>query len=33
LDVYNTEEEQVEAIKKWWNENGKSIITGIIIAV
>jgi len=33
LDVYNTEEEQVEAIKKWWNENGKSIITGIIIGV
>ena len=33
MDVYNTEEEQVEAIKKWWNENGKSIITGIIIGV
>jgi len=31
LDVYSTEEEQVEAIKKWWNENGKSIIAGIII--
>ena len=33
MDVYNTEEEQVEAIKKWWNENGKSIIAGIIIGV
>ena len=27
------EEEQVEAIKKWWNENGKSIIAGIIIGI
>ena len=33
LDVYSTEEEQVEAIKKWWNENGKSIIAGIIIGI
>jgi predicted negative regulator of RcsB-dependent stress response len=33
LEVYNTEEEQVEAIKKWWSENGKSIIAGIIIGI
>ncbi len=33
MDVYSTEEEQVEAIKKWWNENGKSIIAGIVIGV
>ena len=33
MDVYSTEEEQVEAIKKWWNENGKSIIAGIIIGI
>jgi predicted negative regulator of RcsB-dependent stress response len=31
LDVYRTDEEQVEALKKWWVENGKSIIAGIII--
>lgn len=33
MDVYNTEEEQVEAIKKWWSENGKSIIAGIVIGI
>ena len=33
MDVYKTEEEQVEAIKKWWNENGKSIIVGIVVGI
>ena len=33
MDVYKTEEEQAEAIKKWWHENGKSIVAGIIIGV
>lgn len=33
MDVYKTEEEQVEAIKKWWNENGKSIIAGVVIGI
>ena len=33
MDVYKTEEEQVEAIKKWWNENGKSIIIGIVVGI
>ena len=31
MDVYNTEEEQVQAIKKWWKENAFSIIAGIVI--
>lgn len=33
MDVYRTEEEQVEAIKKWWHENGKSIVAGIVIGI
>lgn len=33
MDVYKTDEEQVEAIKGWWKENGRSIITGISIAL
>ena len=33
MDVYRTEEEQVEAIKKWWKENGKSIVAGIVIGI
>ncbi|ARN76033.1 YfgM family protein [Oceanicoccus sagamiensis] len=30
---YQTEDEQVEALKKWWNENGKSTLATIAIAV
>lgn len=33
MDVYTTEEEQIEAIRKWWRENGKSIIFGIVIGL
>jgi predicted negative regulator of RcsB-dependent stress response len=33
VNVYATEDEQVEAIKKWWKENGKSVIGGVIIGV
>jgi predicted negative regulator of RcsB-dependent stress response len=28
-----TEEEQVEAIKSWWKENGKSLMLSIVVAV
>ncbi|MCH8105220.1 MAG: tetratricopeptide repeat protein [Proteobacteria bacterium] len=28
-----TEEEQVEKLKKWWQENGRSVIAGIVIGV
>ena len=31
MSTYQTEEEQVEAIKKWWKENGKSVIGGIVV--
>ena len=33
MDAYRTEEEQVEALKRWWDENGRSTIAAIIIAV
>ena len=33
MDVYQTEEEQIETIKKWWAENGKSIILGVILGL
>ncbi len=33
VSVYDTEEEQVEAIKKWWSENGRSIIGGIVLGL
>ncbi|MGB0468053.1 MAG: YfgM family protein [Pontibacterium sp.] len=28
-----TEEEQVQALKQWWNENGKSLLLGVGLAV
>jgi predicted negative regulator of RcsB-dependent stress response len=31
VSVYQTDDEQVEAIKKWWQENGKSVIGGIVL--
>ncbi|MFU8789341.1 MAG: YfgM family protein [Methylobacter sp.] len=31
--MYDTEEEQVEALKRWWQENGTSAIVGLVIGV
>jgi predicted negative regulator of RcsB-dependent stress response len=31
VEVYQTEEQQVEAIKRFWSENGNSIIAGLVI--
>jgi len=31
--TYETEEEQLEALKKWWKENGLSVIGGIVIGL
>lgn len=33
MNVYETEEEQVESIKKWWKENGRSVIAGAAIGL
>lgn len=33
MEVYRTEEEQVEALKDWWKENGRSVIVGAILAL
>lgn len=30
---YQTEDEQIEALKKWWNENGKSTLASIAVAI
>jgi len=31
LDIHQTEEQQVEAIKTFWSENGNAIIAGLVI--
>lgn len=32
MEGYASDQEQVEAIKRWWRANGKSILLGVIIA-
>ena len=33
MDHYVSEDEQVEAIKKWWKANGGAIIVGVVIGL
>ena len=33
METYQTEDEQVQAIKDWWKENGRSVIAGLIIGI
>lgn len=33
MAIYETEEEQVDALKRWWKENGRSTITGVIVGI
>ncbi|MEL7291695.1 MAG: YfgM family protein [Pseudomonadota bacterium] len=33
MELYDTEEQQVEAIKDWWKENGKAVIFGAVVGL
>ncbi len=33
MESYRTEEEQVEALRKWWQDNAKSTIAAIVVAL
>ncbi|WP_018231445.1 YfgM family protein [Thioalkalivibrio thiocyanodenitrificans] len=33
MTEYTTDEEKVEAIKRWWKENGTSVIAGIVLGL
>lgn len=33
MDQYETEEQQVEALKKWWHENGGAIVMGLVLGL
>jgi predicted negative regulator of RcsB-dependent stress response len=33
VELYDTEEQQVEAIKSWWQENGKAVIIGTAVGL
>lgn len=33
MEIYDTEEESLEALKRWWKENGQSAIVGLIVGI
>jgi len=33
VETYDTEEERVEALKRWWKENGQSTIAGLVVGI
>ena len=33
METFRTEEEQVEALRKWWDENGRSTVVAIALAL
>ena len=33
MDVYRSEEEQIAAIQKWWQQNGTAVLVAIVLAV
>lgn len=33
MEAYETEEQQIEAFRKWWKENGKMVVFGAVLTV
>jgi len=33
VETYRTEDEQLAALKRWWKENGKSLVVGVLLAI
>jgi predicted negative regulator of RcsB-dependent stress response len=33
VEIYNSEEEQIEALKRWWRENGRSAVIGVTLGI
>jgi predicted negative regulator of RcsB-dependent stress response len=33
VEIYETEEEQLDAVKRWWKENGQSTIVGLVVGI
>lgn len=33
MEGYRSEDEQLEALKRWWQENGRSIVIGVVLAL
>jgi predicted negative regulator of RcsB-dependent stress response len=33
VEIYDTEEEQLDALKRWWKENGQSTLMGLVLGI
>ena len=33
MEIYDTEEERLDALKRWWKENGQSTIVGLVLGI
>ena len=33
MEIYDTEEERLDALKRWWKENGQSTIVGLVVGI
>ncbi len=33
MEIYETEEQQLEAVKRWWKDNGQATIVGLVIGI
>ncbi|NQX87528.1 MAG: tetratricopeptide repeat protein [Halioglobus sp.] len=33
MESYTTEEEQLEALRRWWNENGRYLLVAVVVAL
>ena len=33
MEIYDSEKEQVEALKRWWKENGRMVVLGLVIGL
>lgn len=33
MDIYSTEEQQLDALKRWWQEYGKAIVLGMVLGL
>lgn len=33
MEAYRSEEEQVEALRRWWDENGRSTVVAVVLAL
>lgn len=33
MEIYETEDQQVEALRKWWKENGVALVVGVVVGL